>query len=135
MVYGAEPPHCSETAVLSERTSASAETVAAIGAGLCTVTLPLTAQALSTGEALAVTVQVYEAPGASESLYVDGSESAPPIESVTCTAVNVVLPVFVTVIVQVMVSLRKTSGVQLLVTRMCGSSTRKLSVLLFDSGK
>src|ERR1043165_10240916 len=57
MVNGALPPQLSETAVLSERTSASAVTVAAIGAGLCTVTLPLTAQPLSTFVADALTVK------------------------------------------------------------------------------
>jgi alpha-D-ribose 1-methylphosphonate 5-triphosphate synthase subunit PhnG len=50
-VNGAELPHCSATGVESDRTSVSAESVAGIGAGLCTVTDPLTAQALSSAVA------------------------------------------------------------------------------------
>src|ERR1043165_1082737 len=66
MVNGALPPQLSETAGLSERTSASAVTAAGIGAGLCPVTLPLTAQPLSTfvAEALTVKPTAYCAPDA-----------------------------------------------------------------------
>jgi hypothetical protein len=69
------------------------------------------------------------------SRYSSGSDSVPPTESVTTTLVRGQLPVFVTVIVDVKVSLTNASGVQLRVSAMCGSSTRKLSVLLSDSLK